>query len=105
MKENSKIKWGEYMDGALLDQWPRTEEDLPENPAFLCTRSSVDLSDKLLVNMLQAYGIPSLCMERGNGNLGRVYLGISGYGVDIYVPQSLLNDARQLCEEENHEEL
>ena len=44
-------------------------------------------------------------MERGNGNLGRVYLGISGYGVDIYVPKSLLNDAKQLCEEENNEEL
>ena len=55
--------------------------------------------------MLQAYDIPTLCMERGNGNLGRVYLGISGYGVDIYVPKSLLNDAKQLCEEENNEEL
>ena len=44
-------------------------------------------------------------MERGNGNLGRVYLGISGYGVDIYVPNSLLKDAKQLCEEENNAEL
>jgi len=104
-KDDFKIKWGEFMDGALLEQWPRTELDRPDDPAFLCSRSSVDFSDKLLVNMLQAYGIPSLCMERGNGNLGRVYLGISGYGVDIYVPQSLLNDAKQLCEEENNEEL
>ena len=104
-KEEFKLKWGEYMDGALLDRWPRTESDEPEEPAFLFTRSSTDFSDKLLVNMLQAYDIPSLCMERGNGNLGRVYLGISGYGVDIYVPESLLNDARQLCEEENNEEL
>ena len=104
-KDGFKLNWGEYMDGALLDQWPRTEQDEPEEPAFLCSSKCVDLSDKLLVNMLQAYGIPTLCMERGNGNLGRVYLGISGYGVDIYVPKSLLNDARQLCEEDYHEEL
>ena len=105
MDEERKLRWGGFMDGALLERWPRTPEDEPEEPVFLCTRPSVDLSDQLLMNMLQAYGIPSLSMERGNGNLGRIYLGISGYGTDIYVPKSLLNDAKQLCEEENHEEL
>ena len=104
-EEKATFKWGEFMDGALLERWPRSAEDEPEEPAFLCARPSVDLSDKLLMNMLQAYGIPSLCVERGNGNLGRLYLGISGYGTDIYVPESLLEDARQLCKEENHEEL
>ncbi len=97
--------WGEFMDGELLEKWPRTPDDEPEEPAFLCTCTSVDLSDKLLMNMLQAYGIPVLSMERGNGNLGRLVLGISGYGTDIYVPKSLLDDARQLCKEESHEEL
>ena len=92
------------MDGALLELWPRTVSDEPEEPAFLCTRSSTDLSDKLLVNMLQAYEIPSLCMERGNGNLGRVYLGISGYGVDIYVPKSLYEDAKVLSEGADQDE-
>ncbi len=99
------VKWGGFMDGALLERWPRTAEGKLETPVFLCTRSCVDLSDKLLMNMLEAYGIPCLCMERGNGNLGRVYLGISGYGTDIYVPENLLLDAKQLCEEENNEEL
>ena len=105
MDEERRLRWGEFMDGALLEQWPRTDGGEAEEPVFLCTRPSVDLSDKLLMNMLQAYGIPSLSMERGNGNLGRIYLGISGYGTDIYVPKSLLNDAKQLCEEEQHEEL
>ena len=104
-RDDFKLKWGEFMDGALLDRWPCMADGRPEKPAFLCTRSCVDLSDKLLMNMLEAYEIPCLSMERGNGNLGRVYLGISGYGTDIYVPESLLRDAKQLCEEENHEEL
>ena len=105
MKDESKIKWGKFMDGELLEDWPKDDSGEPEEPAYLCQRKSTDLSDQLTVNMLQAYGIPSLCMERGNGNLGRLVLGISGYGVDIYVPASLLADARTLIEEENHEEL
>ena len=44
-------------------------------------------------------------MERAEGSLGRVVLGISGYGVEIYVPENLLNDAKILLEEEHHEEL
>jgi len=55
--------------------------------------------------MLMAYGIPSLRLERGNGSLGKLYLGISGYGTDIYVPKSLLNDAKMLYKEEYNEEL
>ena len=105
MKDKHKLSWGEFMDGVLLENWPRTPEDEPEEPAFLCTCISVDLSDRLRMNMLQAYGIPCLSMERGNGNLGRLVLGISGYGTDLYVPKSLLNEAKHLCEEEKHEEL
>ena len=41
-----------------------------------------------------------MCLERGNGHLGRLVLGISGYGVDIYVPKSMLEDAKKLIEED-----
>ena len=104
MDGDKKRSWGEFMDGELLELWPRTAQDEPEEPAFLCARRSTDFSDKLLMNMLQAYGIPSLRLERGNGMLGKMYLGISGYGTDIYVPKSLLDEAIKLCEEEYHEE-
>ena len=53
--------------------------------------------------MLKAYGIPCLCMERAEGSLGRVVLGISGYGVEIYVPKNLLEDAKTLLEESDRE--
>ena len=103
-KEN-KIIWGQFQDGELLRSWPRKENGEPEEPVYLCLRSCNDLADQLTVNMLKAYGIPCLCMERGEGSLGRVVLGISGYGVEIYVPANLLNDAKILIEEENNEEL
>jgi hypothetical protein len=37
-------------------------------------------------------------MERAEGSLGRVVLGISGYGVEIFVPANLLDDAKALIE-------
>ena len=54
---------------------------------------------------LKAYGIPGLSVDHGDGNFGRLILGMSGEGVDIFVPKSLLEDALALCEEENNEEL
>ena len=65
----------------------------------------LDMSDQLRINMLQAYGIPCLCKDRGDGNFGRVIMGISGEGVDLYVPKSMLDDAKALCEEVNDEDL
>ena len=103
MREGPKIIWGQYQSGELLDSWPRKEDGGLEEPAYLCTRSCNDLSDQLTVNMLKAYGIPSLCMERAEGSLGRVVLGISGYGVEIYVPANLLGDAKTLIEESGSE--
>ena len=32
MKKDDFIKWGEYMDGSLLEQWPRTAEGEAEEP-------------------------------------------------------------------------
>ncbi len=90
MKQERNLSWGHFMDGESLAAWPRTAAGEAEEPAFLCTRVSADLSDQLTMNMLKTMGIPCLAMERGEGNLGRIMLGISGYGVDIYVPASML---------------
>ena len=105
MSEEIHNPWGQALSGALLQRWPKDDRGEPEEPAFLCNCACLDLSDKLRVNMLEAYGIPCLCVDPGNGSFGRLVLGMSGQGVDIYVPKSLLNDAEALCEEENHEEL
>ena len=63
------------------------------------------MGDELKINMLEAYSIPCLRMYPGDGGFGRVVLGMSGQGTDIYVPKSLLEDAIELCKEENNEEL
>lgn len=41
----------------------------------------------------QAAGIPVLTRYPEGGGLGKVYLGFSGYGVDLYVPKSRESEA------------
>ena len=57
------------------------------------------------VDTLKAFGVPCLCVDPGNGGFARVVMGMSGQGVDIYVPESLYDDAVALSKEENNEEL
>lgn len=103
--EEPKLDWGRLDLTGLSDRWPRGEDGSPQEPRFLCHRSCVDMSDMLLVNMLEAYGIPCLTLDPGNGSFARVVMGISGQGVDIYVPENLYDDAVALSKEENDEEL
>lgn len=105
MKGKDDAPWSFGKRDRLPQRWPRNEAGEPEEPVLLCTCDNLDMSDRLLVNMLEAYGVPCLCIDPGNGSFGRVILGISGQGTDIYVPKSLYDDAKELCKEENNEEL
>ena len=99
-------EWGKVIRGELYERWPKDADGNPESPVLLASRSSVDMSAELLVNMLEAYQIPCLTLYPGDGGFGRVVLGMSGPGVDIYVPESLLSDAKELCKgDSNNEEL
>ena len=105
MDGEEKLQWGRALSGDILDRWPRDEHGEPEAPAFLCNCKNLDMGDELRINMLEAYGIPCLRIYPVDGSFGKVVLGMSGFGTDIYVPQSMLDDAAALCEEENNEEL
>lgn len=102
---NQDSNWSRDLLGELLARWPKTESGEYERPAFLCNCKNLDMNDVLKVNMLEAYNIPCLRTYPGDGGFGRLVLGMSGQGTDIYVPESLLNDAIELCKEENNEEL
>ena len=85
--------WGKRLPDELLKRWPKNEAGEPEKPVFLCNCPSQDLGDELFTNMLEAYGIPCLKVYPGDGSFGRVVLGMSGLGMDVYVPESLYEDA------------
>ncbi len=87
---------GKRMITELQEHWPKTSAGEPEKAVFLCNCKALDLRDELLINMLEAYGIPCLRDYPGNGSFGKVVLGMSGQGTDIYVPASRLEDAQNL---------
>ena len=95
MKE--KDNWGHALRGRLSDRWPKNENGEPEEPVYLGTAVNNNLFDELTVNMLEAYGIPCLCRYPGDGSFGKLILGMSGQGTEIYVPKSMIEDAANLC--------
>ena len=99
-----ELTWEKNLPSDLLERWPKAPSGEPEKAVFLCNIKAVDLADELKINMLEAYGIPCLRDYPGNGSFGKVVLGMSGQGTDIYVPESRLEEARNLCTAEPEEE-
>lgn len=79
--------------------WPATPDGEKVPPAYLVHLSAKDMESNIFINMLESYGIPTVTRYPGDGSFGRVILGISGTGVDIYVPETMLEDARALMED------
>ena len=102
----AKPAWGFAKPFGLMEKWPKTAGGEPEAPAFLTHCTSLNLEPEMLTGMLSAYGIPCAEMYPENGEFGKVILGMSGTGVDIYVPASMLEEAKSLiAQEENADEL
>ena len=82
-----------WFEGELYERWPKNADGEPEEPMLLGTCINLNLADELVINMLEAYGIPCLRIYPGDGSFGKVVLGMSGQGTEIYVPKSLFEDA------------
>ena len=88
--------WSRSLPGGLLERWPKDECGEPEEPVLLTTAINLNLFDEMTINMLEAYGIPCLRRYPGDGSFGKVVLGMSGQGTEIFVPKSMLEDAAAL---------
>jgi hypothetical protein len=99
MDEKNKSGWYRDLPGKLQDKWPRDGSGDFEEAAFLKHCTSVDLADEMLANMLDAYGVPCVRRYPGDGGLGRVMLGMSGMGTDLFVPKSMLETAKNCAKE------
>ena len=90
-------EWSRVIRGELYERWPKDENGQPEEPVRLGTVINLNMVDELTVNMLEACGIPCLTLYPGDGSFGKLILGMSGQGTDIYVPRSMAEDAAALC--------
>lgn len=92
--------WGRHEYGKLYDSWPKDDQGQPEEPVFLTNCSSLDLEAQMTRSMLEAYGIASIPVLPGDGAFGELIAGMSGSGVDIFVPKSCLTQAQELMKGE-----
>ncbi len=97
--------WGRHEYGKLFDAWPKDAQGQPGTPAYLTRCSPLDFEAQMVQSMLEAYGIPSIRHLPGDGAFGELIVGMSGSGIDILVPETLLADAEALMKGEPDEDI
>ena len=90
-----KLSWGKTPHD-LPERWPKQPDGTPEAPALLTHLLEWNCEVDLQEQLLRAYDIPVLKVRGNLGSLGSIVLGFSGEGVDLYVPDSMLEDAQAL---------
>ena len=88
--------WSRSLPGGLLERWKKEERGETEEPGMLSTASNLNLYAEMTLNTLEGYGSPCLKRYPGDGSFGKVVLGMSGQGTEIFVPKSMLEDAAAL---------
>jgi len=73
--------------------WPRDDNGEPVPPAYLKHISGGQLDMALALNILNAYGIPHVCEYPNNGQFGKLIFGTPPSGMEVFVPETMLEDA------------
>ena len=90
------FKWGRKKFDRISERWPKQENGESVPPVLFQHIQGAEIDVEMTVNLLEAYGIPVLRKASGDGTLGEVLLGASGFGVDIFVPENMLEDAQNV---------
>lgn len=79
-----------------FENWPYDENGICVQPAFLEHVSGQQMEAEVEINLLRAYGIPVISRYPNDGAFGKIVIGLPGGGVDLFVPETLLDDARNI---------
>ena len=58
---------------------------------------------ELTLNLLEAYGIPYVCEYPNNGLFGKLIMGYPPGGMDVFVPETMLEDAQNIINADDFE--
>ena len=83
--------------------WPKDDRGETVPPAYLKHIHGGPLDMELTLNLLEAYGIPSVCEYPNNGLFGKLILGYPPGGMEVYVPETMLEDARNVLNADEFE--
>ena len=76
--------------------WPKDENGDAVAPAFLTHIGGGPLDMEVTLSLLEAYGIPHVCEYPNNGLFGKLIMGHPPSGMEVYVPETMLEDAQNL---------
>ena len=79
-----------------MPPWPNGADGQPVPPVYLTHLSEVDFEGQIVSSLLTSAGIPVVSQYPLGGEFGRVIMGMSGTGRDLYVPETMLEEARGL---------
>lgn len=88
----------------LLEQLQEQDESEfkdgePVETAVLMTAKD-ELQANIVESLLAAYGIPLRRLYKGNDSFGRVFMGLTVNGIELYVPKHKLEEAAGIVENE-----
>ena len=86
---------GWHFHKAKLD-WPLEENGEKVKAIRLQDTLDSPADSDMIISLLEAYGIPCFKYYDKDGGAGKVINGFSGYGAALYVPQTMLDDARNI---------
>ena len=97
--EKKKIKWGWSSKKSEEEpDWPKNEEGENVPAAFLTTVSGNMLDLEMTISMLRSFGVPAVRSYPLSGRFMRLIFGFTATGMDIFVPETMLDFARELLE-------
>jgi len=84
--------------------WPKRENGESVPRTFLTHIGGGPMDMELTLNLLEAYGIPHVCEYPNNGLFGKLIMGHPPSGMEVYVPETMLEDAQNLLNADMTEE-
>jgi len=97
------LNWNFKKKKAL--EWPNDENGEPVPPVYLTHISGGPLDTELTLNLLEAYGIPYVCEYPNNGLFGKLIMGFPPGGMQVFVPEHLLEDANNILDADVYEDV
>ena len=94
---------GASLPGDLYERWPKDEAGQPEPPVYLCTARASTWTRRCSSRVWRRSASRACANTPNDGQFGKLILGISGSGVDIFVPASVWEDACELIRESDDE--
>jgi len=86
-------------------EWPLDANGDRIKAALLTNIGGTQVDYEMALSVLRGFNIPYACDFPGAGPFVKILMGFSGAGMDIYVPETMLEDARNVLFGGNEDEI